>query len=250
MRARKSTLTSTVVGSALLAGVVVGAPGADAAGIPAPSTNPAACAAQQPGGAGTDMVQVDGATADQFRQRVAAALDSGAVRTAAPRDAIKMDKAKVYGVSSAGANLTSVTVPVGGGYSRISNVTVVFSADGSVLQSGETLISENADGNFTISNFTGSELVRRTDTDLAFVTDAELATTAAPAAQVSSQSVGSTVACVATVLGVSGGTAYLIVGACAGACTVPVVGTAICVACIGAYATVGGASIAAVASCF
>jgi len=50
-------------------------------------------------------------------------------------------------------------------------------------------------------------------------------------------------------LGVSGAVGYLIVGACAGACTIPLVGTAICVACIGAYAIVGGASVTAVASC-
>lgn len=90
------------------------------------------------------------------------------------------------------------------------------------------------------------------DTDLPYMTDAALRD--APASEapggLAALGVRSTAACVAAVLGVSGFTAYLIVGACTGACAVPGVGTAVCVACIGAYAAVGGASITAVASCF
>ena len=141
-------------------------------------------------------------TAGDLTDAVSAAVMSGEISTHAPRTALTLDKTKVYTVDTDGPTYTSVTVPVAGDYSTVSNLTVVF--------------DEKDDQG------TG----------------------------VTAMGAASTAACVAAVLGVSGATAYLIVGACAGACTIPIVGTAICIACIGAYAAVGGASITAVASCF
>ena len=91
------------------------------------------------------------------------------------------------------------------------------------------------------------------------MSDAELVHASAPAADgvvrtaaASGKSFGDKVACVSSVLGVSGAVGYLIVGACAGACAASETGVTIpvCVACIGAYAAFGGASVTAVASCF
>lgn len=59
-------------------------------------------------------------------------------------------------------------------------------------------------------------------------------------------------ACLAAVLGVGGTVGALIAWACAGSCAAAAAGVGVpfSVACIAAYATVGGASITAVASCF
>lgn len=135
----------------------------------------------------------------------------------------------------------------------VSNLTVVFGDNGKITQSGETPVSENIAGNFNISNYTDGKRVKSNDTDRPFTSDAQLQQKDAAESTgttLSAHSTRSTVARAVSVLGVSGAVGYLIVGACAGTCTVPIVGTAICVARIGAYAAVGGASITAVASCF
>lgn len=178
-----------------------------------------------------------------------AAVKKGSISLHAPAGSLAQDEAKVYTVDAENTTVTSVSIPVGGDYSMLSNLTVVFDKGGNIVQYGETLISENEAGNFNITSYADGRLAKSNDTDQAFMTDAQLQNNSSPA-RVSTSGVGETVACVVSVLGVSGAVAYLIVGACAGACTVPIVGTAICVACIGAYAAVGGASITAVASCF
>lgn len=209
-------------------------------------TDSAACAAEADA-ATTTLQQLDGEQEGALIDTATAALDRGTITTHAPRSALDVDGIKVYDVDSAEAQVSSVTIPVNGEHSAISNVTMLIDDAGQILRSSETLVGENAQGNFAITSYVDGELTSVKNTDLAFMSDAELARADAP---VSTQGAGSTVACVASVLGVSGATAYLIVGACTGACTAPVVGTAICVACIGAYATVGGASITAVAKCF
>ena len=196
------------------------------------------------------MTQVGGQAAGHLTDVVSAAVTSGEIATYAPEATLSLDEAKVYAVDTDGPTYTSVTIPVAGDYSTVSNLTVLFDYKGEIVQSGETLISRNDAGNFNISNFADGELVKSNDTDLAFMTNAQLVEEADQGTGVTTMGTASTVACVVSVLGVSGAVGYLIVGACAGACTVPVVGTAICVACIGAYAAVGGASITAVASCF
>lgn len=213
------------------------------------------CSVQAAGKAGaTDLSQVKGQKSRGLIEAVSSAVKNGKISTHAPQAALSLQKAKVYSVNTDGPAYTSVTVPISGEYSMVSNLTVIFDGKGKIVKSGETLISKNDAGNFNISNFTGGKLVKSNDTDRPFMSDAQLQQkdpdkSAGPVLN-STHSTGSTVACVVSVLGVSGAVGYLIVGACAGACTVPIVGTAICVACIGAYAAVGGASITAVASCF
>lgn len=219
-----------------------------AAAVPAAGSPTAAC---QTGSSSTSLTQVTGAAAQAAIDAVTGALAQGAIATHAPAPSIDLAQAKVYTVSTEGPNYTSVTVPVRGEYTAISNLTVVLDASGAVAQSGETLIGRSAADTFTISNYVDGQLTRSTDTGLPFLTDAQLARQPVGEAPVTTlKSPGQIAACVAAVLGVSGATAYLIVGACTGACGVPLVGTAVCVACIGAYAAVGGASIGAVASCF
>lgn len=133
-----------------------------------------------------------------------------------------------------------------------SNFTVLYSQNGDILQYSEMLVSENNLGKFNITSCTDGNFVNCNDTDLTFMSDDQLLqeVNTTPSERMAARSIGSTVACVVARLGVTGGVAYLIVGACAGASAVPGVGMAVCVACIAAYAAVGGASITAVASCF
>lgn len=231
------------------------APGNSGAGGQAPAaasgSEAGSCSADgSSAGSTTDMTQVGGQAAGDLTDAVSAALRSGEIAIHAPQTALSLDKAKVYTVDTDGPTYTSVTVPVAGGYSTVSNLTVMFDDKGDIVQSGETLISRNDAGNFNISNFADGKLVNSNDTDRPFMTNAQLLQTADQGTGDTAKGAGEIAACVAAVLGVSGTTAYLIVGACAGACTIPIVGTAICIACIGAYAAVGSASITAVASCF
>ncbi|KIH99598.1 hypothetical protein LP52_06955 [Streptomonospora alba] len=198
------------------------------------------------------MTLVEDQEARDLPGAVSEAVKNGEISVQAPQSALSHGQTKVYTVDAEDKDttFTSVTIPVGGDYSMLSNLTVLFNESGDIVQYGETLISENDAGNFNITSFTDGELVNSNDTDLPYMTDAQLQQDAASGEAMATAGAGSTAACVAAVLGVSGATAYLIVGACTGACTVPGVGTAVCVACIGAYATVGGASITAVASCF
>lgn len=196
-------------------------------------------------GSTTEMTLVDDQKAGDLLSAAIEAKKDGRISVQAPQGAFLQDQAKVYAVNAEDAAFTSVTIPVGGNYSMLSNLTVLFDESGEIVQYGETLISENDAGNFNIASFMEGDLVNSNDTDLPYMTDAQLRQES-----FTTMGVGGTAACVASVLGVSGFTAYLIVGACTGACGVPGVGTAVCVACIGAYAAVGGASITAIASCF
>ncbi|WP_157062950.1 hypothetical protein [Actinopolyspora mortivallis] len=200
------------------------------------------------------MTLVEGQHARDLTRAAFEAVKNGEVSVQAPQRALSWDQAKVYRVDAEETTSTSVTIPVDGDYSLVSNLTVLFDENGDIVQYSETLISENKEGNFNITSFTDGVLVNSNDTDQPYMTDEQLQQGANSGAgsseSMTAMGVGSTVACVASVLGVSGATGYLIVSACTGACTIPGAGTSVCVACIGAYATVGGASITAVASCF
>lgn len=208
------------------------------------------CAEPDPAADSAAMELVTGTEAADRTGAVASALSSQEIKTEAPPSALSLEDAKVYTVTSSDTTVTSVTVPIGERYSMLSNLTVIFDTDGNIVQSSESLLSENSAGNFNVSTFNNGELVNSDDTDRPFMTDAEMQNSDGTTAEVSTLGAGSTAACVATVLGVSGAVAVAIVSLCGGSCTIPIAGTAICVACIGAYATFGGASVQQVASCF
>ncbi|NYH79668.1 hypothetical protein FHR84_003006 [Actinopolyspora biskrensis] len=202
----------------------------------------------------TEMTLVEGQDARDLTGTAFEAVKNGEISVQAPQSALSRGQAKVYTVDSEETTSTSVTIPVGGDYSLVSNLTVLFDESGDIVQYSETLISENESGNFNITSFTDGVLVNSNDTDQPYMTDDQLRQGAGSGTgssdSMTAMGAGSTAACVAAVLGVSGATGYLIVSACTGACATPGVGTGVCVACIGAYATVGSASVTAVASCF
>lgn len=178
-------------------------------------------------------------------------LESG-VHDIRSADSLNANKVVVNGAEADGEPFTAVTVPVGGDYSMISNVTVVYDEQHEVVQYAETLLSENADGNFHIETYVDGTQTTSEDTDVRFMSDAELLTESEEAAddrEAQPAGVGSTVACLAAVGGIGGTAAYFIAGACAGAC-VSGVGAGVCAACIGGYAALGAGGMTAAASCF
>lgn len=184
-------------------------------------------------------------------------LSSGEVTIEAPLSAVKASESKVSTVSTDGGVFTTVTLPVGGPYSLTSNVSMILDSSGERLQYTETLVSENAAGNFKVTSYVDGVMTNDQDTDLAFMSDDEL-----KADMAKSQAQGpdggmqlaekNTGACIATVLGVGGVVGGIIAYSCAGACAAAAIGVGVpfCVACIAGFATVGGASVTAVASCF
>ena len=84
-----------------------------------------------------------------------------------------------------------------------------------------------------------------------YMTDAELQENSSTVTLRGAQTQSAT-SCLAAVPGISGFFAGIIVAICWGACAAAAVGVGVpfCVACIAAYAAIGGASITAIASCF
>lgn len=150
---KKNTISVIGVVTTALLTFSVG-PGA-AAAAPGPSetgpatTQPAssghstgACSANSTSTAGAeqrdtiDMTQIDGAPAEQLAADVTALIDSGPVTMHAPAEALVRDGAKAYQVKTGGEQhqITSVTFPISGSYSEpLSNLTVLFNADGAVV---------------------------------------------------------------------------------------------------------------------
>lgn len=185
------------------------------------------------------------------------AISSSEVSIHASTESLKISESKVSTIATDQGLFTTVTVPVDGPYSLTSNIAMVFDSSGDRLQYTETLVSENEAGNFAIETYLDGTQTSNQATDLAFMSDAELeadlAASQTPGAKDANLSTDkNTGACIATVLGVGGVVGSIIAYSCAGACAAAAVGVGVpfCVACIAGFATVGGASITAVATCF
>lgn len=196
---------------------------------------------------------VTGAEAKAAVDVVMAKVAAGDIAVpAAPISALNTSKATVLAIDSDKGVFKYVILPVGGGYSLVSNLAVVFAPGGAVAQYSETLFSKNSAGNFQIAQYTNGKMTKSEDIGLAYRTDAELLKGQKNQEVAQPASVGAAASCLAAVLGVSGFFAYLIVAACAGACAASETGVTIpiCVACIAAYAAFGSASVGAVVACF
>lgn len=199
-----------------------------------------------------DMTQIDGAQAGELAENAAELLDRGEVTVHAPADALVRDGTKTYFVEAGEENFTSVTFPIAGDYSELlSNLTVLFDADGAVVQYSESLIGEGSSGNFQVTTYVDGALTNSEDTGIPYLADEELRSSVADTSEFAAEGMN-TGACLAAVLGVSGVVGAIIAKVCVGACAVPMtpVTAPVCAACIGGFAVVGGASIAAIASCF
>jgi len=201
-----------------------------------------------------DMTQIGGEQAEQLAADVTELIDSGEVTVNAPAEALVRDGAKAYQVEAGEEQqqVTSVSFPISGSYSEpLSNLTVLFDAEGAVVQYSETLISEGDTGNFHITSYADGELTNSEDTGISYMDDEQLRGEMTAGNEAVAES-NSTAACLASVLGVSVAVGAVIAYACAGSCSVPMtpVTAPICAACIGGFAVVGGASITAIANCF
>lgn len=188
----------------------------------------------------------------QMVEAAATAMDAGRVTTESPSASLRLSDATVYSVETNRGKYTTVTVPVSGAYSLTSNVSVVFDPADAVAGFTETLVSENAAGNFQVKTFADGRMTSDQATDIPFMTDSALKADLAASQSAGTTEEKNTGACIATVLGVSGVVGGIIAYSCAGACAAAAAGVGVpfCVACIAGFATVGGASITAVASCF
>lgn len=204
----------------------------------------------------SEITATGGDAAEAMTDAAKAAVERGEFSLHASESALRLSEAEVYHIESDEGLFTSVTVPVGGEYSLMSNVFAVFDEAGNAVQYGETLVSENHAGNFNVTTYIDGELTSDQDTGLSYMTDAELQQEIDSTLQDMPQGLNaqtqSTGACLAAVLGVSGVVGGIIAAACWGACASAAIGIGVpfCVGCVSAYAVVGGASITAVANCF
>ncbi|PMQ18560.1 hypothetical protein CIK84_18545 [Glutamicibacter arilaitensis] len=199
-----------------------------------------------------DPVPVTGQPADAALAKTKSLIKSKKTTVQASSKSLAFEEAAVYKISAANGSYTTVTIPIHGEYSLLSNFTVVFDNHGNVAQYTEMHLSENSEGNFRATNFTDGALTSERDSEIKFVNDAVLEQGVSQSLDVAMPAAKSTKNCLIAVLGVSGATATLLAWVCAGSCAAAAAGIGVpfCVACIAGYATIGGASITAVASCF
>lgn len=246
---------AAVVATAALAAGGLGVVGPVQASTDGAGAKQGSCSKAESNRNPTNMKQISGKDAKGLVRIVSNGVNDGTFNSHAGSSGLNFGKSKVYKVTSGNDQFTSVTVPVDGKYATTSNLTVLFDDDGNTVNYSEVLYTHGAEGKFHLAKYENGKVAEDRDTDIPYKTDSQISQESKQAApgEVSAQkSTGDKVACVASVLGVSGTVGYLIVGACAGACAASETGVTIpvCVACIGAYATVGGASVTAVANCF
>lgn len=184
-------------------------------------------------------------------------IKSNELRTSTDIEQFNFEKATVLDVQNDGQRFQSVTIPVSG-YSPLSNFTVVYNEDGSVSNYAETHFYEGGDGNFAVDQWSDGSFERTKNLDAEFIPDkkfeAEIEKVREQSIEptVQPQGIGKVATCLATIAGIGGPVAYVIAGACAGACAFPepTVSKGVCAACIGAYAALGAGGMGAAAACF
>ena len=200
-----------------------------------------------------DMTLIEGASAEELSDDVAALVSDDDVTVHASADALAHGEANAYQIeTNADEQHTSVSVPITGGYSQpVSNLTVLFDAEGTVVQYAETLFSEADSGNFHISSYVDGELTNSEDTGIPFMSDEELRAEVAEVNKAVAES-ASTGACLGALLGVSAAFGAVIGYACVGACAVPMtpVTGPVCAACVAGFAALGAATVSQIVNCF
>lgn len=169
--------------------------------------------------------------------------DSAGITPHSSPESVGYTKAKVYTIDFGSETATVVSFPISGPqHVELSNLTFVLDSKEEIVEYAESIVTQADGGPFEITMYEGGELLRTDSVD---------------PSEVSGNSdgielmVSSEVKCVAAVLGVTVVIAALIVNMCGASCAVPYTPptAAVCAACIGGVATVGGASIAAVMGC-
>nr|DAG19132.1 MAG TPA: hypothetical protein [Caudoviricetes sp.] len=184
--------------------------------------------------------------------------ESSRVILSTPISSLAFDRALVYAIPVDEEVYHSVTVPITDSL-PISNFTVVYAPDGQVSNYAETQVRRSdaelvhvaqwINGNKSLDKMVyGGDL----DFSVSGSEDNTVSGSSDDSDQPMARSWGKAVACLAATLGVSAGTAALIMSLCGGSCAVPepTFSKAICAACVGGLVTLGGTSIGAVVKCF
>ncbi|MBP1082350.1 MULTISPECIES: hypothetical protein [Bacillus] len=164
------------------------------------------------------------------------------------------DDAKFLDIKENNEKYASVTIPiVGEQYSFISNLTFVFDSEDNIISYSETLITKSDNNKFVVTTYFNGKLVQEKVTDIDYISNSKLQRElkymqdkAGDGVQ-AQKSFNEVVLCISLVALIDLTVARLIAATCIASCpAVP----AICAACIGAVAVVGGANIPAIISCF
>lgn len=150
---------------------------------------------------------------------------------------------------------TFFNIAINGGYSKLSNLNLIFDASDNLIFYSETLLENNAQTDkFIISNYQNGSLIEQKQTDIDYISDEQISAGIEglknAAYEEETRSWGAKVGCLAAVLGVNGVVAKLIATACVAACTAEPIGATVCAACIGGVCVVGAADIGAIVECF
>lgn len=253
----RSLPTITVATLALL-GVLLGAGMPSAQAAPASHNECEQCSleAQQPDQSRAVSAEVRSEMISELKSSVS----SNEVHAVSDTEKLNFADAVVLEVRKQGDLFTTITVPIVG-YSPVSNLTVVYAADGTVSNYAESLFYRGSNGNFELDQWLNGQHNQTKDLGISYIDDSamnveiakiKVQADKAAASLASERSFGKVAACLATVAGIGGPVAYVVAGACAGACAAPdpTVTKGICAACIGGYAALGAGGMGAAAACF
>ncbi|MFT2752648.1 hypothetical protein [Clavibacter sp. Sh2088] len=256
--ARRNHTGGLLTVAAAVVAVIMTAGPASAATAPAPAAPDAGrsaavteCAAGTGDAAapttGPEMVRLEGPASDDMAATATVLAEDAGATQHSPAASLDREGVKVYAIDVEGAKATSVTFPLtGDGLVQPSNLTYVVDEGGELAQYSESTVIEGEDGSLEVTTYRDGALVHSASLDAAAQPTGLLADASASA------SAADPTTCLAAVLGVSAVVAGVILVLCGGSCSVPFTPptAVVCAACIGGFAVVGGASIAAVMGCF
>lgn len=181
--------------------------------------------------------------------------DSDAINTQVSVSNLNFDDIKVVKTNLDSKTYTSVSIPIKNeSYSLLSSLVLVYNND-KIETYVETLFT-NDNNKFKIDTYIDGDLLESKSTDIDYVSDKEVQkgldelhkiakNKVCPS--ITTPGVGKIAACIAAVVGVNAGVAYLIAGTCAASCPAVV---PICVACIAGVCTMGAGDVKAIVECF
>lgn len=167
-------------------------------------------------------------------------------------EALDFKNARYFEVTEKDKVYKTVTLPITGKkYSFMSNLSLVFDSHNEITNYAETFMTKSEDNKFKVQIYMDGQLTKDEVTDVEYISDSELKQGVDELETITqdnqTEGVGAVASCIAGIAGVNIGVAYALVAACAGSCpAVP----PICIACIGAVATVGVGDVKGVVACF
>ncbi|WP_002144582.1 hypothetical protein [Bacillus cereus] len=196
--------------------------------------------------------EVNPSEALNFKNLFTKGLENGDISVSVSKERLDLENIKVLKVPAKGKTFTTVTVPIiGENYNFFSNITVVYDSNNNIENHQETLITKSVNNTFEFTSYADGEKVRHEVSNVEYVSNEQLKKELKDLENTSDNLIqrgtGKIVGCLASILGIGSAVGYLIVGACMGSCPAA---PPICAACVAGFASLGGASMAAVVKCF